>query len=114
MARRTRVTLASCNLFNINLPGLSVYSDRYGWDQEAYDKKVAWTGQMINIVDADVWGFQELWHTRALEDVFVEAELRDEHTLLMPPSHAGEIIVCAGAVREDILVSEPRMDSQFP
>jgi endonuclease/exonuclease/phosphatase family metal-dependent hydrolase len=114
MARRTRVTFASCNLFNINIPGLSVYSDRDGWVQEAYDKKVAWTGQMINTVDADVWGFQELWHARALEDVFNAAKLEDKHTLLIPPAHAGESIVCAGAVREDILDSEPEWIHNFP
>jgi endonuclease/exonuclease/phosphatase family metal-dependent hydrolase len=114
MARRTRVTFASCNLFNINLPRLSVYSDRDGWDQEAYDKKVAWTEQMINTVDADVWGFQELWHARALKDVFNEVELEGEHALLVSPGHVGESIVCTGAVREDIQVDEPEWIHNSP
>ncbi|WP_316364687.1 endonuclease/exonuclease/phosphatase family protein [Candidatus Thiodiazotropha sp. CDECU1] len=114
MARRTQVTFASCNLFNINLPGLPIYNDKDGWDQEIYDKKVAWTGQMINTVGSDIWGFQELWHAKALKDVFKAAKPEEEYTLMAPPGHAGESIVCAGAVRKDILVGEPEWISDFP
>ena len=114
MARRTQVTFASCNLFNINLPGLPIYNDKDGWDQEIYNKKVAWTGQAINTVDGDVWGFQELWHAKALKDVFKAAKLESAYALLAPPGHAGESILCAGAVRKDILIGEPEWISDFP
>jgi hypothetical protein len=84
-----------------------MYSNEEGWDQETYDKKVAWTGGMIKAVDADIWGFQELWHAKALKDVFKAAKPDEEYALLVPPGHAGASIVCAGAVRKNILIGDP-------
>ncbi len=47
MAARTRVSFATSNLYNINEPGLPIYSDTNGWSQAEYDKKVAWTAGAI-------------------------------------------------------------------
>ena len=110
---RTQLSFASCNLYNINLPGLSVYSDRDGWDQKAYDKKVKWTGSILSSMVSDVWGFQELWHRTALDDVFKASGLRSKYKLLVPKNHQGHI-VCAGAVRKEILVGEPEWIDRFP
>ena len=114
MPARTQLSIATCNLYNINLPGLPIYSDSDGWDEEAYRKKVKWTGDMIARIHADVWGYQELWHTQALDDVFEAAGLKNDYRLLVPDGHAGQSIVCGGAVREDILVGEPEWISAFP
>lgn len=62
---------------------------------------------------ADVWGFQELWHAEALRDVFDHVQLRD-YKLLAPVEHRGHRIICAGAVRQDILVGEPQWIKDFP
>lgn len=101
------------NLYNINLPGLRIYSDSDGWDDDAYRQKLDWNRHMILKNEADVWGFQELWHTEALQDVFDHSDL-DEYELLVPEGHSGQRIVCAGAVRKDILVSEPDWIENFP
>jgi endonuclease/exonuclease/phosphatase family metal-dependent hydrolase len=61
-----------------------------------------------------VWAFQELWHAESLENVFSTADFLDEYTLLVPQNHAGQRIVCAGAVRSDILVGEPEWIDNFP
>ena len=114
MAARKKVSFASCNLYNINLPGLPIYSDTDGWDQDAYAKKVRWTGSVLSKVAADVWGFQELWHHKALHDLFEEAGLLPEYELLVPEGHEGQRIVCAGAVRKEILVGEPEWIDNFP
>ena len=114
MAKRTQVSFVSCNLFNINLPGLRIYSDSDGWDQDVYDKKVAWTGAMVSKMYSDVWGFQELWHRDALEDVFQEANLLNTYHLLVPDNHTGQRIVCAGAVRKEILIGNPKWIENFP
>lgn len=111
---RTQVSFATCNLYNLNEPGLRIYSDENGWSQEEYDKKLSWTAQAITNVQADVWAFQELWHTGSLETVFSTASFSDEYTLLAPPNHAGQRIVCAGAVRSSILVGEPEWIDAFP
>ena len=111
---RTQVSFATYNLYNLNEPGLRIYSDENGWSQEEYDKKLSWTAQAITNVQADVWAFQELWHVGSLESVFSTASFSDEYTLLVPPNHAGQRIVCAGAVRSNILVGEPEWIDTFP
>ena len=114
MANRTQVTFASCNLYNINLPGLPIYSDSDGWDEDAYKKKVIWTASMLDKMASDVWGFQELWHRQALDDVFKEAKLRSKYKLLVPSNQQGQRIVCAAAVRKEILVGDPEWIDKFP
>jgi hypothetical protein len=111
---RTQVSFATCNLYNLNEPGLRMYRDENGWSQEEYEKKLRWTSQTIANVPADVWAFQELWHAGSLEKVFITAGLLDEYTLLIPPNQTGQRIVCAGAVRSNILVGEPEWIETFP
>src|SRR5210317_48093 len=111
---RTRISFATCNLFNLNRPGLPIYRDSDGWDLNAYNKRVNWTGSIIKDQPADVWGFQELWHQKALQDVFSASGTLQDYDLLVPPGHEGGHIVCAGAVRKDLLVDEPRWIVNFP
>lgn len=111
---RTKITFASCNLYNLNLPSMRMYNNTHGWDQDIYDKKIAWTARSMREMPADVWGFQELWHQDALSDLLKAAEMDGTYTLLTPPNHNGDKIVCAGAVRTDILVGEPEWITNFP
>ena len=111
---RTKVSFATCNLYNLNEPGQRIYSDENGWSQKEYKKKLIWTAQTITNVQADVWAFQELWHAGSLENVFATARISDEYTLLVPPNHAGQRIVCAAAVRSNILVGQPEWIDTFP
>lgn len=111
---RTKVSFATCNLYNLNEPGLRIYRDEDGWSLEEYNRKLRWTAQAISNIRADVWAFQELWHTDSLNNVFSSATFTDDYTLLIPPNHAGERIVCAGAVRSNILVGNPEWIDDFP
>lgn len=111
---RTQVSFATCNLLNLNEPGLPMYRDRNGWSQQEYDRKISWMVQALRALEADVWGFQELWHAESLRNCFSQAGLGGGYTLLVPDGHAGQRIVCAGAVRSDILVGEPEWIVAFP
>lgn len=113
MANRTQFAIATFNLYNLNRPGLPIYSDTDGWDKAVYQQKLEWIRSILLRNPADVWGFQELWHQGALEDVFAHPDLKD-YRLLVPAGHAGETIVCGGAVRKDILVDEPQWIKNFP
>lgn len=114
MASRTQLSFASCNLYNINKPGLPIYRDTNGWSQAEYDKKISWTSSLIKNLKSDVWGFQELWHREALKDVFKAAGLNSKYQLLVPENQKGQRIICAGAVRKKILVGKPEWISKFP
>jgi hypothetical protein len=108
------VSFASFNLLNLQLPGEKVYTDPDGWDQAVYDRKIAWSSQIIRRLAADFIGFQELWAAEALDQVLEGAGLSDTHTALVPPGHAGNGIVCAGAVRSDMLIADPEWIIDFP
>lgn len=113
MARRD-VSFSSFNLLNLQLPGRAVYQDRDGWPDEIYQRKLAFTAAMLRRLDADVIGFQELWAPEALQTAMNEAGMGDSHMLLAPADHAGDRIICAAAVRREMLVGEPEWITDFP
>ncbi|SAI46068.1 Uncharacterised protein [Bordetella ansorpii] len=107
--------IATFNLYNLNLPGLPIYdTDKDGWSQEQYDMKIAWTAHQIGLMQADVFGFQELWHAQALTDALERIEATDQYDVLTPPDADGGKIVCAAIVRRGLLVGEPDWIEDFP
>jgi hypothetical protein len=108
------VSFTTFNLLNLNEPGLPMYNDKDGWEGAIYSKKIAWTANCLNVMSADVFGFQELWHRSSLEAAFTSAGLVDGYELLVPNGHAGQKIVCAGAVRKGLLNGTPEWISDFP
>ena len=108
------ISFASFNLLNLQLPGKAVYGDTDGWDQAVYNRKIAYTAQTLTRLDADVVGFQELWAGAALDQALDLAGLATSHVGLVPPGHPGTSIVCAAAVRRDILTSVPEWITTFP
>lgn len=108
------LSFTTFNLFNLNEPGLPIYSDEDGWDHEAYEKKISWTSLNIGLMKSDVFGFQELWHGASLTRAFDTAGLLEEYDLLTPEGHVGQRIVCGGAVRKGLLIGEQEWISEFP
>lgn len=109
------ISFATFNLYNLNEPGKAIYTDSDGWTQAEYDKKIAWTAEMVECADADVFGFQELWHEASLAAVFARAGLTGAYELLVPPGTQGTKIVCAAAVRQGLLVpGSARWIEDFP
>lgn len=108
------ISFSSFNLLNLQTPGEAIYGDTDGWDQDVYDKKVAFTSNALKRLAADVVGFQELWAPDALADVLSAAGLAGSHTPLTDPGHDGSSIICAAAVRSDILRGTPEWITAFP
>lgn len=108
------LSLATFNLFNLNEPGLPIYSNHEGWTAEEYAKKIAWTAHLIALFKADVFGFQELWHKASLVNALNASGLAGEYDLLVPPNANGKRIVCAAIVRKGLLSGEPEWLSDFP
>ncbi len=108
------LSIATFNLYNLNEPGLVLYTDNDGWSQEEYDLKIAWTARQLTILKSDVFGFQELWHGLSLARALDAAGLSDEYETLVPPDANGTKIVCAAIVRKGLLTSEPNWISEFP
>lgn len=80
MPRRPELTIATFNLYNLQLPGRPMYRGQT-YTQAEYDAKIAWTASMLRRIDADIIGFQELWHPDALKEAFEAAGLDGEYEL---------------------------------
>lgn len=111
--RARKITFTTFNLYNLNQPGRRMYR-KDGWSELEYRRKVEWTSFMMRHAAADVYGFQELWDTKALEEALAGAQLEDEYVLLAPPDHAGGSIVNAAVVHAGMLEGEARWVTDFP
>jgi hypothetical protein len=108
------VSFTTFNLYNLNEPGLPMYRNTAGLSQEMYDKKVAWAAAMLKRAKADAFGFQELWHGNSLKNIVDKAGMKSDYKVLVPAGHSGQRIVCAAAVRKDMLEGEPEWITDFP
>lgn len=108
------ISFATFNLYNLNVPGESIYVDSDGWTQAEYDRKIKWSASMLQCLMADVYGFQELWHGQCLADMFAQAGLTGHYDLLAPPTADGDEIVCGGAVKAGLLEGQAQWISDFP
>ncbi len=113
MLSRT-VSFTSFNLLNLNEPGLPMYRNREGWTPQQVSRKVEWSARMLQRAQADVYGFQELWHRDSLQRILQQAGLEDDYTMLAPIGHQGQGITCAACVRTDMLASDPEWIDRFP
>ncbi|GHC61659.1 endonuclease/exonuclease/phosphatase family protein [Neogemmobacter tilapiae] len=108
------LSIASFNLYNLNEPGLPLYTDPDGWPQDAYDRKIDWSQRVLSRLKPQVVGFQELWHRASLERVVARAGLTDQYDLLIPPDANGTHIVCAAMVQKGLLEGTPEWITRFP
>jgi endonuclease/exonuclease/phosphatase family metal-dependent hydrolase len=59
--------VANCNLLNLALPGHVFYEGQDAYDTAEHERKLAWLGGMLARLNAEVCGFQEVWHEAALK-----------------------------------------------
>ncbi len=97
------------NLLNLALPGEKYYNSRYSQDQ--YDKKIAWQADQLNAMDADIVGFQEVFHLDALKQLLKASGKYDDAAVIMS-DRAGEGPAVALASRFKVLDHE--IIHQFP
>lgn len=109
---RTQLSFSTFNLYNLNLPEQEMYRNS-GWTTQQYNSKIEWTATVLKTVKADVWGFQELWHAKALIAAFEKAELLNDYEILTLPEHNGKGIICAAAVKKGLLVDTPIWINDF-
>ena len=106
-------SVATVNLYNLQLPGAAMNPNQRPWTTTEFDAKVTWLAARLTALDADVIGLQELWHREALAAVLQAAGLTDRYDLLAEPAN-GDRIVCAALVRRGLLHGTPRWVDRFP
>lgn len=108
------LSLTTFNLLNLNEPGRTMYTSGDAWTVAEVGAKVAWTADMLRLAEADVIGFQELWHPGPLRRALRRAGLDKTHDLLVPRWQKDEGIVCAAAVRKGLLAGTAEWVRDFP
>lgn len=108
-----RFSVATFNLYNLQLPGEAMNPFQKPWTRTEFDRKVSWTARVLETVDADIVGLQELWDAEAMAEVLGRQALRDRYDLLAEPATGGRI-VCAALVRKGLLRGTPRWVADFP
>jgi len=108
---RSKLSLATFNIKNLQIPGEPMYQGRT-YSQKQYDEKVEWTAWALGQIDADIIGFQELWHPQALKEAFEAAGLYGDYTLAS--KNFGNSIGCALAVRKPHKLVSKKWIKSFP
>ena len=60
------IKVGTFNLMNFMLPNKPVYGGSLNYTQDEYRRKSDWVEFMLNEIDADIIGFQELFHSEAM------------------------------------------------
>jgi len=63
------VRFATFNTFNLAPPGMRCYENLDPCTPEEYEAKLEWTARQIDLLNADVIGFQEIFSQATLKDV---------------------------------------------
>ncbi len=107
-------TVATFNLYNLNLPGLPLYRAAKPWTEEEFALKRDFVVRQLRDAQADIVGLQELWHRGAMQRILDEGNLADDFELLAPAKANGQRIVCGAVVRKGLRVGEPEWVDKFP
>lgn len=80
------VRFATFNVLNLAPPGVRFYNDQDPYSPAEYDAKANWIAQQLDLLDADVIGFQEIFSQAALRDVLSRTRsYRDAHHVGFEP-----------------------------
>lgn len=83
------IRFATFNVFNLAPPGARLYDNLLPSTPEEYEAKVAWTARQIDLLDADVIGFQEIFSQGALREVLARTRnYREAHHIGFDPDPA--------------------------
>jgi endonuclease/exonuclease/phosphatase family metal-dependent hydrolase len=108
-----RFSVATFNLFNLQLPGRPLNPGQRPWSDDEFSDKLDWTAEQLHGIDADVVGLQELWSREAMERVLAHPLLAGRYDLVADEA-TGTTIVCAALVRKGLLRGTPRWVHDFP
>jgi len=85
------IRFATFNVYNLAPPGAKLYDNLEPLTAEQYEAKISWTARQLDLLDADVIGFQEIFSQAALREVLSRTRTyRDAHHAGFDPDPALE------------------------
>ena len=97
---------ATFNAFNLAPPGARLYDNLAPFTAEEYEAKLDWTAHQLDLINADVIGFQEIFSQSALKEALARSvRYRDAHHVGFDPDPAAERLTPSVALT--FLISPP-------
>jgi predicted extracellular nuclease len=110
------IRFATFNVCNLAPAGAQLYDNLAPLTADEYEAKANWTARQIDLLDADVIGFQEIFSQAALRDVLSRTRhYRDAvHAGFDPDPDATRLTPNVALVSRLPLVAEPVVYADFP
>lgn len=102
------IRFATFNVCNLAPPGAKLYDNLLPTTQEEYLAKLAWTARQIDLLDADVIGFQEIFSQATLKAALALTErYRDAHHIGFDPDPGAERLTPSVALVSRLPLAAP-------
>lgn len=89
-AARSRIKVLTWNLRNLANPGVEYYpGEKYS--PADFERKIGWINAQLGTMDADVAGFQEVFHKEALVKAVGKAMGKDVRVIVTPPDDDAQL-----------------------
>jgi predicted extracellular nuclease len=109
-----QLKIATFNLRNLVLPGV-VFYDNEKYSKAAYRAKLSWIAHQLEQLDADILGFQEIFHGQALREAIARSDVYsglDLQTNVLTAQETGSNPVVGLLTRLPVL--ESTVIAEFP
>ncbi|WP_426209742.1 endonuclease/exonuclease/phosphatase family protein [Massilia sp. TWP1-3-3] len=102
------IRFATFNAYNLAPPGVQLYDNLLPATAEEYEAKLDWTARQIDLLDADVIGFQEIFSQAALREALARTRLyRDAVHVGFDPDPAAERLTPSVALVSRLPLAAP-------
>ena len=110
------IRFATFNVFNLAPPGVKLYDNLPPSTPEEYEAKLDWTARQIDLLEADVIGFQEIFSQSALKEALARTRhYRDAHHIGFDPDPGAERLTPSVALVSRLPLAAPGVaHSLFP
>ena len=106
---------ATFNVLNLAPPGFRFYADQEPYSHTLYEAKVLWIAQQLDLLDADVIGFQEIFSQEALKYVISKTrKYRNAHHIGFDPVGLKSDSQQIADNREELLTPSVALISRLP
>ena len=110
------IRFATFNVCNLAPPGVKLYDNLPLSTQAEFDAKLAWTARQLDLIDADVIGFQEIFSQAVLKQVLAKSRLyRDAFHVGFDPDPDAERLTPSVALVSRLPLAEAAvLHTRFP
>ncbi|MFB9240837.1 endonuclease/exonuclease/phosphatase family protein [Massilia antarctica] len=110
------IRFATFNVYNLAPPGVKLYDNLLPSTPEEYEAKLNWTARQIDLLDADVIGFQEIFSQAALREALARTRrYRDAIHVGFDPDPRAERLTPSVALVSRLPLAAPGVAHlQFP